>query len=112
LVGWNADKYGLVPFGDRSRCVHVTAWKRQERLLQPGFIGTGEITSSVVTGLSPSRITARRLKTRFKKAGTLRYNHIEFIRDRSLGQALKPGSAILHHWETLMPLFHRDNESG
>ncbi len=28
-----------------------------------------------------------------------------FIQDRSLGQAGMPGSAILHHWETLMPLF-------
>ena len=63
--------------------------------MQLQFIGTGEITSSIVTGLSSSRLTARRPKTRFKS--TLRYNHIEFIQDRSLGQARMPGSAILHH---------------
>src|SRR5580704_9404483 len=69
-------------------------------------------SSAVVTGLSLSCITARRTKTRFKKAGTLRYNHIEFIRDRSLGQAPKPATAILHHWETLMPLFTVTMKAG
>jgi hypothetical protein len=29
----------------------------------------------------------------------------EFIQDRSLGRAGMPGWIILHHWETLMPLF-------
>jgi hypothetical protein len=44
--------------------------------------------------------------------GTLSYNHIEFIQDRSLGQAGMPGSAILHHWETLMPLFTVTMKAG
>ena len=37
---------------------------------------------------------------------------IEFIQDRSLGQAAMTGSAILHHWETLMPLFTVTMKSG
>jgi phenylpyruvate tautomerase PptA (4-oxalocrotonate tautomerase family) len=39
-------------------------------------------------------------------------DHIGFIQDRSLGQAGMPGSAILHHWESLMPLFTVTMKAG
>jgi pyrroline-5-carboxylate reductase len=48
----------LSPFEDRSRSVRASVWKQQEGIMQLGFIGTGEITSSIVTGLSSSRPTA------------------------------------------------------
>jgi hypothetical protein len=44
--------------------------------------------------------------------GTLSYNHIEFIQDRSLGQAGMPGSAILASLGDSHAIVHRDDESG
>jgi hypothetical protein len=41
----------------------------------------------------------------------LSYNYIEFIQDRSLGQAEIPGSAT-HYWEALMPLFTVTMKAG
>src|SRR5207245_4311618 len=52
-----AHNNGLTCFEDRSGSVRVTAWQRQERLMRLGFIGTGEITSSIVTGLNSSGAT-------------------------------------------------------
>ncbi len=48
----------LSSFEDRSRSVRASVWKRQDRIMQLGFIGTGEITSSIVTGLSSSCVIA------------------------------------------------------
>jgi len=58
VVGYNADKYNPTSLKTVQDLCVLPFWRRQERLMQLGFIGTGEITSSIVTGLNSSGVTA------------------------------------------------------